>query len=399
MARLDGQAQTRVKRAAFDFLTSPASPGLHLHRLVHAADRGFWSLRVSRDLRIIVHRGPGDAVLCYAGHHDEAYAWAAQRKLERRGLEGSPDELESLDVARERAHAGERGVEPAREPEVPSGAPAQSKVCAASRLERRLRLRVRAAGPLAASKTAPTSAGAPAPLLALLGAFVRSGGVRSEASSPDDRPRSPERDPSRGDPSQGPRHEARRRVGNIPPAAAFAAVAVLPGLAAFVLPLGARLTGAGGQVLVAALQAAVVALLACLLRWAHAAARARAQAQIARLAEAIRLGRPDRRLHPLSAGAEFRPLVEEVNRVLDALAVSRREATAPLTRLVASTARSRSEDPHDGLREERAAIRALADFFELRPDDIRSLVDSPRGTAGNGAEDASTERDGLARVR
>ena len=218
VARLDGQAQTRVKRAAFDFLTSPASPGLHLHRLVHAADRGFWSLRVSRDLRIIVHRGPGDAVLCYAGHHDEAYAWAAQRKLERRGLEGSPDELESLDVARERAHAGERGVEPAREPEVPSGAPAQSKVCAASRLERRLRLRVRAAGPLAASKTAPTSAGAPAPLLALLGAFVRSGGVRSEASSPDDRPRSPERDPSRGDPSQGPRHEARRRVGNIPPA-------------------------------------------------------------------------------------------------------------------------------------------------------------------------------------
>ena len=45
-------------------------------------DRNFWSVRVSRDIRIIVHRIQNTFVLCYVDHHDEAYRWAARRKLE-----------------------------------------------------------------------------------------------------------------------------------------------------------------------------------------------------------------------------------------------------------------------------------------------------------------------------
>ena len=81
LARLEGPERAAVKRAAFDFLFGSRSPGLHLHRLVHCEDPRFWSLRVNRDLRIIVHREGEALVLCYADHHDRAYAWAAPRAL------------------------------------------------------------------------------------------------------------------------------------------------------------------------------------------------------------------------------------------------------------------------------------------------------------------------------
>ena len=93
LARLDGRAAAAVKRAAFDLLACAARPGLRLHRLVHSVDRGFWSLRVNRDLRLIVHRAGPDLVLCYADHHDRAYAWAAQRTMVAPGEEGAPLEL------------------------------------------------------------------------------------------------------------------------------------------------------------------------------------------------------------------------------------------------------------------------------------------------------------------
>jgi len=82
LARLDGQSQSLIKQAAFDFQVHPDNPGFQLHKLDRARDKGFWSFRVNKDLRIIVHRSADALVLCYADHHDPAYAWAESRKLE-----------------------------------------------------------------------------------------------------------------------------------------------------------------------------------------------------------------------------------------------------------------------------------------------------------------------------
>ena len=60
----------------------PVRPGLQLHRIEEARDRNFWSIRVSRDIRIIVHRTQDRLMLCYVDHHDDAYRWAERRKLE-----------------------------------------------------------------------------------------------------------------------------------------------------------------------------------------------------------------------------------------------------------------------------------------------------------------------------
>lgn len=39
-------------------------------------------MRVSSDVRLIVHRTDSSLLLCYVDHHDPAYAWAERRKLE-----------------------------------------------------------------------------------------------------------------------------------------------------------------------------------------------------------------------------------------------------------------------------------------------------------------------------
>ncbi|WP_437578083.1 3'-5' exonuclease [Sorangium sp. So ce887] len=82
LARLDAQSQGAIKQAAFDFQVNPASPGFKLHRLDRAKDKDFWSFRVNKDLRIIVHKSESSFALCYADHHDAAYAWAEARRLE-----------------------------------------------------------------------------------------------------------------------------------------------------------------------------------------------------------------------------------------------------------------------------------------------------------------------------
>ncbi len=46
-------------------------------------------MRVSADVRLIVHRTPSSLLLTYAGHHDDAYRWAERRKLERHPTTGA----------------------------------------------------------------------------------------------------------------------------------------------------------------------------------------------------------------------------------------------------------------------------------------------------------------------
>ncbi len=82
LSKLTGEEQKAVKTTAFDLQLNPANPGMQFHKLDKAKDKNFWSVRVSSDLRIIVHRSDESLLLCYVAHHDDAYRWAEKRKME-----------------------------------------------------------------------------------------------------------------------------------------------------------------------------------------------------------------------------------------------------------------------------------------------------------------------------
>jgi hypothetical protein len=64
---------------------------MQLHKLEKAKDKHFWSVRVSADILLIVHRTESSLLLCYVDHHDAAYRWA-----ERRRTAGEPPVSEFL---------------------------------------------------------------------------------------------------------------------------------------------------------------------------------------------------------------------------------------------------------------------------------------------------------------
>ena len=94
LARLTGDEQKAVKTTAFDLQLNPANPGMKFHKLDKAKDKNFWSLRVSRDLRLIVHKNDASLMLCYVDHHDKAYDWAERRKLETHPKTGAAQLVE-----------------------------------------------------------------------------------------------------------------------------------------------------------------------------------------------------------------------------------------------------------------------------------------------------------------
>ena len=94
LARLNGAEQKAVKTTAFDLQLNLSSPGLRFHRLERPRDPNFWSVRVSDDIRLIVHRTPTSLLLCYVGHHDSAYAWAQRRRIERHPTTGAAQLVE-----------------------------------------------------------------------------------------------------------------------------------------------------------------------------------------------------------------------------------------------------------------------------------------------------------------
>lgn len=94
LARLVGEEQKAVKTTAFDLQMNPAHPSLSFHKLDKARDKNFWSVRVSRDIRLIVHRTDSSLLLCYADHHDKAYQWAERRRLETHPTTGAAQWVE-----------------------------------------------------------------------------------------------------------------------------------------------------------------------------------------------------------------------------------------------------------------------------------------------------------------
>lgn len=79
---LSGLDQKAVKASVFDLQMDPTGNGLQLHRVDNSKDPNFWSARVNRDIRLIVHKTGDSLLVAFVGHHDDAYAWAERRRIE-----------------------------------------------------------------------------------------------------------------------------------------------------------------------------------------------------------------------------------------------------------------------------------------------------------------------------
>ncbi len=101
LARLTGDEQKAVKTTAFDLQLDPANPGMSFHKIDQAKDKNFWSVRVSSDIRLIVHRSDAGLLLCYVDHHDKAYDWAQRRKLEPHPKTGAAQLVEIRETVKE----------------------------------------------------------------------------------------------------------------------------------------------------------------------------------------------------------------------------------------------------------------------------------------------------------
>src|SRR6185437_13820 len=94
LRRLAAQEQKAVKETVFDLQMNPAAPGLQMHRIDKSKDPNFWSMRVNRDVRIILHKTASSLLLAYVDHHDKAYAWAERRRIEAHPRTGAAQIVE-----------------------------------------------------------------------------------------------------------------------------------------------------------------------------------------------------------------------------------------------------------------------------------------------------------------
>jgi superfamily I DNA/RNA helicase len=100
LAKLSNKEQKSIKITLMDLHLDPTGNGLRLHK-INARDKHFWSVSASMDLRIIIHRDGNSTLVCYVDHHDDAYAWANNRKLEVHPNTGAAQLVEISEVSRE----------------------------------------------------------------------------------------------------------------------------------------------------------------------------------------------------------------------------------------------------------------------------------------------------------
>ena len=101
LARLTTEEQKAVKTTAFDLQMNPTHPGMKFHKLTKARDPNFWSVRVTSDIRLIVHKTEQSLLLCYVNHHDDAYRWAERRRLEVHPKTGAAQLVELRETVKE----------------------------------------------------------------------------------------------------------------------------------------------------------------------------------------------------------------------------------------------------------------------------------------------------------
>ena len=81
LERLTAREQDAAKVTAMNLQLDPSSPGLRYENLRLIEDRNFRSVRVNRDIRIILHSQADSIAVCFVGHHDDAYQWANRYKM------------------------------------------------------------------------------------------------------------------------------------------------------------------------------------------------------------------------------------------------------------------------------------------------------------------------------
>jgi len=94
LGKLNAQEQSASKITVFDLQQNPSAPGLQFHRIDKSKDQNFWSIRASRDIRIIVHKTAASFLVCYVDHHDDAYKWAERRRIETHPKTGAAQIVE-----------------------------------------------------------------------------------------------------------------------------------------------------------------------------------------------------------------------------------------------------------------------------------------------------------------
>ncbi len=97
LTKLTNQEQKAVKQTAFDVQMNPDAKGLRYHKLDRTRDPRFWSLSVTMDIRIIVHRMESQTLLAYVDHHEGAYRWAQNRKIEVHPQTGAAQIVEVIE--------------------------------------------------------------------------------------------------------------------------------------------------------------------------------------------------------------------------------------------------------------------------------------------------------------
>ena len=101
LARLPASEQKAAKVSALDLQLDSTAPGLKMHRIDGSKDQNFWSVRVNRDIRIIVHKTAASLLLAYVDHHDKAYGWAERRRIEAHPRTGAVQIVESRERVEE----------------------------------------------------------------------------------------------------------------------------------------------------------------------------------------------------------------------------------------------------------------------------------------------------------
>ena len=94
LAKLTPQEQKLVKITVFDLQQDPSAPGFQFHRIDASKDPNFWSIRVNRDIRAVVHKTEASFLVCYVDHHDDAYSWAERRRIEAHPRTGAAQIVE-----------------------------------------------------------------------------------------------------------------------------------------------------------------------------------------------------------------------------------------------------------------------------------------------------------------
>lgn len=82
LARLPAQESKATKATVVDLQIDPTGKGMSFHRIDRSKDTNFWSVRITRDLRLIIHKTADSLLIAYVDHHDKAYAWAERRRIE-----------------------------------------------------------------------------------------------------------------------------------------------------------------------------------------------------------------------------------------------------------------------------------------------------------------------------